>query len=161
MSKFTAGLTAVALTGLMAIGSVIPAQAQILAPKGNSGDRDRVVQTFCQANPRDRDCRTYSRDRWDDRDYDRFYGRNRSGLDNIASGLFGFGFGAIVGGAIANQNNNNNNYNGNGYGGDRVVSGPGYGRSNHVQACYARYRSYDERTDTYLGFDGNRRLCNL
>jgi len=159
MSKFTAGLTAAAITGLMAISSVIPAQAQILAPKSgpSQADRDRVVQTFCQRNPRDRDCRTYSRDRWDDRDYDRFYGRNRSGLDNIASGLFGFGFGAIVGGALANQNNNNNGYNG---GGDRVISGPGYGY-NHVDACYARYRSYDERTDSFLGNDGYRHRCNL
>ena len=160
MSTFTKGLTAAALTGLIAITSVIPASAQILPRKDGGGDRDRVVQTFCQANPRDRDCRTYSRDRWSDRDYDRFYGRNRSGLDNIASGLFGFGFGAIVGGALANQNNNNNGYN-NGYGGgDRVISGPGYGY-NHVDACYARYRSYDERTDTFLGNDGYRHRCNL
>jgi len=151
MSKKASGLTAAVITGLMAITSVAPAQAQILAPKGgSSADRDRVVLTYCQANPRDRDCRDYRRGRWDNDDYGRFYRRNRSGLDNIASGLFGFTFGAIVGSALANQNNNRY--------GDRVVGGS---YSSHVEACYARYRSYDERTDTYLGYDGYRHRCNL
>jgi hypothetical protein len=150
------GLTAAAITGLMAISSVIPAQAQILAPKDGSADRDRVVQSYCQSHRNDRDCRDFRRGRWDNDDYGRFYRRNRSGLDNISSGLLGFTFGAIVGGAIANSNNNNNNgY----YGGDRVVGGGSY--SSHVDACYARYRSYDERTDTFLGYDGRRHRCNL
>jgi uncharacterized protein YcfJ len=148
------GLTAAAITGLMAISSVIPAQAQVLAPKGSSADRDRVVLSYCQANPRDRDCRDFRRGRWDNDDYYRFYRRNRGGLDSISSGLLGFTFGAIVGGAIANSNNNNGYY-----GGDRVVGGGSY--SAHVEACYARYRSYDERTDTFLGYDGRRHRCNL
>jgi hypothetical protein len=140
-------LTAVALSGLMAVTSTVPAQAQ------NSlswGQRDRVISTYCDRNPRDRDCRSYYGGRWSDRDYNRFYSRNRVGLDNIASGLFGFTFGAIIGGALANQNNG-------GYG-DRVI---GRADSSHVDRCYARYRSYDERTDTYLGYDGRRHLCNL
>ena len=78
----------------------------------------------------------------------------RSQIDPIATGLFGLAFGAIIGGAIANGNSNSS--------GDRVVgrvTGGGY--ESHVDACYARYRSYDERTDTFMGYDGIRRRCNL
>ena len=31
----------------------------------------------------------------------------------------------------------------------------------HVAACHARFRSYDEDTDMYLGFDGEWHLCTL
>ena len=31
----------------------------------------------------------------------------------------------------------------------------------HVQRCYARYRSYDHRTDTYVGYDGYEHRCRL
>jgi hypothetical protein len=31
----------------------------------------------------------------------------------------------------------------------------------HVARCYARYRSYDHRTDTYRGFDGHYHYCRL
>jgi hypothetical protein len=30
-----------------------------------------------------------------------------------------------------------------------------------VDRCLARYRSYDPRTDTYVGYDGYERRCNL
>ena len=39
-----------------------------------------------------------------------------------------------------------------------------YGRSawqRHVDRCYRRYRSYDETTDTYIGYDGYERRCRL
>lgn len=42
----------------------------------------------------------------------------------------------------------------------RVVVVDEYG-GGHVQRCLARYRSYDPRTDTYVGFDGYRRYCRL
>lgn len=31
----------------------------------------------------------------------------------------------------------------------------------HVDRCYARYRTYDHRTDTYIAFDGYPRRCRL
>ena len=31
----------------------------------------------------------------------------------------------------------------------------------HVQRCYARYRTYDHRTDTYFGYDGQYHYCRL
>ena len=45
----------------------------------------------------------------------------------------------------------------NGYG-----SGYGYrgGADDHVEWCLARYRSYNPRTDTFLGYDGQRHYCN-
>jgi hypothetical protein len=156
MNKIMSGLTATALAALIGVTSIVPASAQILAPK--SDQRDRVIQTYCDRNPRDRDCNSWRPGRWDDRDYDRFYSRRRGNLDSIASGIFGFTFGAIVGGALANQNQ----------GRDRVIylddNGPGRRYSSyddHVNACYDRYRSYDEETDTFLGYDGRRHRCQL
>ena len=35
------------------------------------------------------------------------------------------------------------------------------GWSSHVARCEARYRSYDHRSDTFLGFDGDRHRCTL
>ena len=50
---------------------------------------------------------------------------------------------------------------------DRVHVGPfsfntglSIGRS-HVNRCYARYRSYDEWSDTYVTFGGDRKRCRL
>ena len=146
MSTFGKGLTALALVGAVAVSSVAPTQAQTVTY--SYGQRDRVITSYCDRNPRDRDCRSYHRGGWRDSDYDRFYGAHRSGLDNVATGLFGLGFAAILGGAIANVNN------------DRVVGRVGGGDA-HVQACSARYRSYDVRTDSYLGYDGDYHRCNL
>lgn len=151
MNKIVTRCAGAALTGLLAFTSIIPAQAQDRGVSLSFGQRQQVVQTYCDRYPNDYDCRGYYGGNWRQRDYDRFYNNRRSDLDPLASGIFGLAIGAIIGGAIANGNNNN-------FGnGDRVV-----GRaSSHVDACYARYRSYDERSDTYLGYDGRRHLCNL
>ena len=34
-----------------------------------------------------------------------------------------------------------------------------YGGGGHVRWCLNRYRSYDPRSDTYLGYDGHRHFC--
>lgn len=31
----------------------------------------------------------------------------------------------------------------------------------HVRRCYNNYRSYDERSDTFIGYDGRERRCRL
>ena len=31
----------------------------------------------------------------------------------------------------------------------------------HVRRCYARYRTYDERSDTFIGYDGYEHRCRL
>ena len=150
MKVVRTGVLTAALTSAIALTSIVPAQAQNVTL--SFGQRQQVVQTYCDRYPNDYDCRGYYGGNWRQRDYDRFYNSRRTDLDPIATGIFGLAFGAILGGALANSNNNN---------GDRVVGRVNNSGNSHVQACYARYRSYDERTDTYLGYDGYRHACNL
>ncbi|SEQ63141.1 BA14K-like protein [Devosia sp. YR412] len=140
------GIVTAVLTATIAVASIVPAQAQNVTL--SFGQRQQVIQTYCDRYPNDYDCRGYYGGNWRQRDYDRFYNNRRSDLDPLAAGIFGAAFGAIIGGAIANGNRNN----------DRVV---GRSYDSHVDACYARYRSYDERTDTFMGYDGVRYRCNL
>ncbi len=35
------------------------------------------------------------------------------------------------------------------------------GDDDHVAACFARYRSYDPATDSYMGYDGLRHRCRV
>lgn len=152
MKVVQTGVLAAALASSMAVATIVPAQAQGVTYA--YGQRDRVIETYCDRYPNDYDCNGFYGGGWNDRDYDRFYNSRRNQIDPIATGLFGLAFGAIIGGAIANGNSNSS--------GDRVVgrvNGGGY--ESHVDACYARYRSYDERTDTFMGYDGIRRRCNL
>jgi len=138
-----------ALTSAMALTAVAPAQGQNVTL--SFGQQQQVIRTYCDRYPNDYDCRGYYDGRWSRNDYNNFYRNRRSDLDPLAAGIFGLAIGAIVGGAVANQNQRN---------GDVVVVRPG-DYSSHVDACYARYRSYDERTDTFLGYDGIRHRCNL
>jgi hypothetical protein len=149
MNVLKNGLVTAAMTATIAVSSIVPAQAQNVTL--SFGQRQQVIQTYCDRYPNDYDCRGYYGGNWRQRDYDRFYNNRRSDLDPLAAGIFGAAFGAIIGGALATQNQRNN---------DVVVSRPG-NYSSHVDACYARYRSYDERSDTYMGFDGVRHRCNL
>ena len=148
MMKKIGSISAIILSGAMVLTSAMPASAQRMG-----GDywqqRDRVVGRYCESNRNDRDCVRYYRGGWNDRDYDNFYRPRRDNLDGIAAGLFGLGFGAILGSIIANGNNNGR--------GAPIYSGG----SSHVDACYARYRSYDERSDTFMGYDGVRHRCRL
>jgi|SRR6185437_15140196 hypothetical protein len=58
----------------------------------------------------------------------------------IGAGILGFAAGAAIAGAAANA---------------RAYD------DGHVQACLDAYRSYDPRSDTYLGYDGYRHRCDL
>ena len=150
MKTFVSALSALAMGGALAVSAVAPAQAQSFSL--SYGQRYQVIETYCDRNPRDRDCRGFYNGGWNDSDYYNFYNSRRSSVDSIAAGLFGFTFGAALGSIIANSNNNS--------GGDVVGGRQGYS-NNHVQACYARYKSYDERTNTFLGYDGVRHECRL
>jgi len=70
----------------------------------------------------------------------------------IGAGVLGF----MAGAAIANSNrgyyDDGGYYNGGYYGG---------GWRAHVDACLNAYRSYDPRSDTYLGYDNYRHRCEL
>ncbi|MBA3448205.1 MAG: BA14K family protein [Pseudaminobacter sp.] len=71
-----------------------------------------------------------------------------------AAAIAGIG-GFIVGATIANSAQRHYPDYPSGYGG-RTSSW-----EHHVDRCYARYRSYDHRTDTYLGYDGQYHYCQL
>lgn len=70
-----------------------------------------------------------------------YYGDNWGGAA-AAAGIVGLATGAI----IANSANQPRYYEG-GYGGD------------YVSYCASRYRTFDPRTGTYVGFDGYRHPC--
>lgn len=150
MKKLASVIGAFALSSAAMIGLAAPTQAQSIS--FSTGQRYQVIETYCDRNPWDRDCRGFYDGGWNDRDYYRFYNNRRSSIDSIASGLFGFTFGAALGAIIANGNNNS--------GGDRVISRASVD-DGHVAACYARYKSYDARTNTFLGYDGIRHECRL
>lgn len=149
MTKIAYLASGIALSSALALGAMAPAQAQSVTM--SYGQRYQVIETYCDRNPWDRDCRGFYDGGWDDRDYYNFYHSRRSSIDNIATGILGFTFGAALGSIIANSNNNS---------GDVVVSRAS-NYDAHVQACYDRYRSYDEETDTFLGYDGVRHRCRL
>jgi len=151
MMKLARIVSGVALGGMAMLSAGAPTQAQSV--NLSIGQRYQVVETYCDRNPWDRDCRGFYNGGWDDRDYYNFYNTRRSSIDNISAGIFGIAFGAALGSIIANGAANNNR-------GDVVVYREGNGGAN-VNACYARYKSYDERTNTYLGYDGIRHQCRL
>lgn len=91
---------------------------------------------------------------------------HRGHRDALAAGAIGLGVGTIIGGALAAPRYYNDGY--------IVNEGPVYqprryyrpapvyrGGYSHVDACYARYRSYDPRSDTYIGYDGRAHRCRL
>lgn len=130
------GAALIAVSGLSA--TTIPAMAQ------GHHSRSYYVQSYCDRHPGDPDCHSWRSDRhrWGNRDYRRFYQRHESAFPAFVGGLFGFALGA----AIANSANQG-----------RI----GSSWSEHVARCEARYRSYNPRTDSYLGYDGQYHRCTL
>ena len=66
----------------------------------------------------------------------------------VAAGIFGF----MAGAALAGSARDRGYYYGHYYGSDWRA---------HVADCQDTYRSYDVRSDTYLGYDGYRHRCEL
>jgi len=147
MRNLASAAVTLALAGVMAIPAAAPANAASFTM--NYGQQDRFVSDRCDDHPNWRGCDDYRRNHshWDNNDYQQWYGWNRPSIGNVGAGLFGF----VVGAAIANGINNSS---------DNGWSGNGSYNS-HVARCDARYRSYDEETDSFLGFDGDRHRCNL
>ncbi|EHK54947.1 BA14K family protein [Allomesorhizobium alhagi] len=71
-----------------------------------------------------------------------------------AAAIAGIG-GFIIGATIANPRPA---YHGHYYGGYHPAASSWQA---HVARCYARYRTYDHRSDTYRGFDGHYHYCRL
>ena len=141
MKKFVSTALAGIVFGTSMIASGVPAAS---APR--HVERERFVERYCDRNRGDDDCRDFRRNRhaWDDRRYNNWYRRHhRDNDDAAAAAIFGLAAGAIIAGA-ANSNN------------QRVVV-----VDDHVDRCASRYRSYDPRSDTFLGYDGLRHRCTL
>ena len=138
MKKFISTAAAAAILALSTLTGAMPASA---APVYRSHlQQDRYIGNYCDQNPSAGQCNDWrvNHNRWNNNQYQGFYRyhQNDNGFGgNLAAGLFGFAVGAAVAGSL----------DGNG----------------HVRACEVRYRSYDRRSDTFLGYDGARHYCRL
>ena len=127
------------LSAVMAATSVVAFTATSSeAQRSSRYERERYVENYCRRNPRDRDCRA-DRSRWDERRYQRWYRDRHRGnaAEAAAAGIFGFAAGAIAGAAA------------------------GAADGTRRARCEARYRSYDWRSNTFIGNDGRRYECRL
>lgn len=144
MRKGLATLLAAVTLGTATIGTAGVSTAQDRA--FDRAGRDRYIGSWCDRH-RGNECRDWraNRSRWDDRHYRDWYRRHDHGNDAATAALFGLGVGALLGATVPNA----------------IVGGGGRDVTYHVQRCASRYRSYDSRTDTYLGYDGYRHRCRL
>lgn len=145
-----------------------------------------LVTTVAPSSAGDRYYRGHHDRGWHHRGYRRGY----DGGDALAAGVIGLGVGAIIGGALVNSGRPRyydegpryRSYRGD-YDSGLILEGPVYERRvieverparyyrevptyrrsgyDHVAACEARYRSYDRRTDTFVGYDGRVHRCRL
>jgi hypothetical protein len=131
----TKRITTTLAGAMMALVSVLPAEAMVVAPaKTTEASQAQEIQyRYRHRNGYYNGHRGY-------RDYRRGYRRHR---DGFWYPLAAFGAGAIIGGAIQRQ-----------------VAPParGYGRR-HVQWCLDRYRSYRPADNTFVVRSGVRAEC--
>lgn len=147
MKTFVTSAAAVALTALLAIPAPVAAASYGMGMgmgggmNGGMGNQSQYVANQCQIHPNWQGCRDWRRNhnQWGQAQYKQWYRWNHNNLGGFAAGLFGFALGAAITGSM-NQ-------------------GPAY--STHVDRCEARYRSYNPRTDQYLGNDGRYHFCTL
>lgn len=149
MKTFVTPAVAVALTALLAIPA--PAAAASygsgmgmgmgMGSGGGMGNQGQYVANQCQTHPNWQGCSDWRKNhgQWGQAQYKQWYRWNHNNLGGFAAGLFGFALGAAITSGM-NQT-------------------PAY--STHVDRCEARYRSYNPRTDQYLGTDGRYHLCTL
>ncbi len=138
MRKIASAAVATVLAGVMAMP--LPAEAASM----NFRHNDRVSADQCMANQRA--CWVPARHNRHHRHHRHWRGWDGPNPGNFAAGIFGFAVGAALASGLERDRN--------------ITYDRGY-YYNHVAACEARYRSYDPRTDTFLGYDGRRHLCRL
>jgi hypothetical protein len=84
------------------------------------------------------------------------YGYGRRGWGTGAAVAGGLAAGALVGGAVAGSQY----YYGDGYGAAPAYAEPEQtGSVDNTAYCMQRFRSYDQGSGTYLGYDGQRHPC--
>lgn len=133
--KMISAIVGTVLAGTMMMPA--PASAQSLR------SQERFVSERCIENPRLRGCQDWrqNRHRWGHNQYRQWYRWNQPNIgSSIAAGIFGFAIGAAIG---SNANRSSSSWDA------------------HVARCEARYRSYNPRTDMFLGYDGQYHRCRL
>lgn len=141
MHKLASAAVATVLAGLMI--APLPATAA-----SNFGKQQNYVSQKCMAHPNWKGCDDWkdNHDHWGNNEYRNWYRWNQPNLGSVAAGIFGFAIGAAI---ISNMNRD---------GGYSSYDGD---FDDHVEACEARYRSYNAETDMFLGYDGDYHRCNL
>jgi hypothetical protein len=124
--------------------------------------QQRALPTIEQAYPQEgytqyrRYGRSYSGDRGYGRSYygGRRYGRSYDRGGAAAAGIAGLAAGALIGGAIASAQQP-------AYAAPPppYAVAPSGGSADWMAYCSQRYRSFDPASGTYMGYDGQRRLC--
>ena len=136
-----------ALASILAVTSMVPAQAQIIRPVAP------VAAATDATNVQYRERRYDRRDRYERARYwngHRGYRERRAGYryrNGYWYPLAAFAAGAIIGGAIAQPR--------------AVPVAPRAAGLNprHYSWCHARYRSYDSYSNTFQPYNGPRRQC--
>ncbi|GGD06927.1 BA14K family protein [Aureimonas glaciei] len=148
MKKFLAALSAVAI---LATGVIVPS-----APAAADG--------YYRDYGRHGHYRGHYRGGYRDHYRHRGY-RHHGGGDALAAGAIGLGVGALIGSAIAADRPSYSDR-----GSYQILEGPvEYGRPapvyrapyDRTAACYARYRTYDASSNTFIGNDGRAHPCRL
>ncbi|MDH4412038.1 MAG: BA14K family protein [Rhizobium sp.] len=150
-----------ALASILAVTSMVPAQAQVIRPTAPvSTTTDAKSVQYVDGQIRIYRERRYDRyesyDRYDHDERARYwnghrgYSERRPGYrqrDGYWYPLAAFAAGAIIGGAIASQ--------------PRAAAVPRAGGINprHYDWCQARYRSYDSYSNTFQPYNGARQQC--
>jgi hypothetical protein len=133
----TAALSTVAFTAPASAGEVQTTAVNKLAAAIQNGE---VKSDYSQYRRRYVQRRHYGPRRYSR--YPRGYYRRDRG-DALAAGALGLATGAIIGGALAQS---------------QAQAAPTYGSNTHAY-CAQRFKSYDPRSGTYLGYDGIRHPC--
>ena len=156
MHKIISIASTLAMVGMTSLSAMAPAMAadngfgsshpNMAGNDSQRSQQNNYIGNYCQRYPTAYNCTDWQRNhnRWSSAQYQSFYRYHQRdpgfGGDALVAGLFGLAAGAIIAGAVNGSNN----------------SGAG-----HVNACENAYRSYDLRSDTYLGYDGYRHQCRL
>ena len=146
MRKMISAVSIAALLVAFLLTGIMPAAAG--SSRGNFDKQDQYIGSFCDKYRGADQCNDWraGRTNWTSDQYRNFYRLHQNDKEfsgpEVAS-LFGLRVGVAVTGVAQNGGENNG------------------GSNDHVRACESTYRSYDPRTDTFLGYDGHRHPCRV
>jgi hypothetical protein len=121
--------------------------AAAASPSRANWDRqDQYIGSFCQKYRGADQCNTWRADHanWASEQYWDFYRRHQNDKEFASpevAGLFGMSPGGVTAGISEHTGQE--------------------GSDEHIRTCKDTYRSYDPRTDSFLGYDGDRHQCQI